>query len=635
MTNEAGGAYNLVSFLGVDDLRTLTPHEVQTVLLDTTLQDGPVLLKASDFNLQHTNTDSTDIALDIKQKIIKLAWHQLCTSVFAEICPGYSSKPHAALDHIEQSYVDADGNMVSTPLFAYYQRMMNGMRPFAGEARFPVSVCNMVIDGLDLRLVPIFRRNYKDYAQPYDLQASSQRSKFPVILSAMQMSEDEVKSITAIARSSVNGQAFHSDALAFPSQAETTLNRYSLGGGGGGGYKSDGSGGYRTNESRKSLGKNDSCFDCKLPHPWMKNKVILCPNKDKPGVREEAAKVYAAWLDNYNKKQEGCVKKRKVNYDTMSNANKECVKEAVLASMGIRPNPNANKSSRDSPRKPIIYVVDVLVLFLSSPSHTIMPAPIMSNFPHIRLQLRSTLDCADCPVLHCVVDTAAALTTGNFHFVAALAKKYPHCIAKIYVPEDYNPIVLSGIVQCGGESVTTELTVGFQFSLPYKTRDGQDTSILIATGPHITVITIVGLPFIQATRMIIDLSNNVTDMRALLTSPFPLEYRCVTVHVPISDEDNTACIHLSTAHQNMIKEIEALERRFAAASHLADVNDDNSPKGVSFGSRAVGEPMSKTGTLTPALRQDLVLGKHGLIHTPMDNYSDPESLRGPNTYDNQ
>ena len=95
-----------------------------------------------------------------------------------------------------------------------------------------------------------------------------------------------------------------------------------------------------------------------------------------------------------------------------------------------------------------------------------------------------------------MVDTAAALTTGNFHFVAALAKRYPHCVAKLYAPKDYNPIVLSGIVQRGGESITTDLTVGFQFHLPYLTRDGQAMSILIAIGPHITVNTIVGLPFI-------------------------------------------------------------------------------------------------------------------------------------------
>jgi hypothetical protein len=141
MTNGAGAVYTLVSFLGVDDLRNLTPPEVKTVLLDACLQDGPVLLKASNFNLQNANanTDSTDIVLDIKQKILKLAWHQLCVSIFTEICPGYSSQPHAALDHIKQSYVDSEGNMVLTPVFAYYQHMMNGMRPFAGEARFPLA----------------------------------------------------------------------------------------------------------------------------------------------------------------------------------------------------------------------------------------------------------------------------------------------------------------------------------------------------------------------------------------------------------------------------------------------------------------------------------------------------------------
>ena len=84
----------------------------------------------------------------------------------------------------------------------------------------------------------------------------------------------------------------------------------------------------------------------------------------------------------------------------------------------------------------------------------------------------------------------------------------------------------------------------------------------------------------------------------------------------------------------MIWLIEALEQHFAATSYVADVYEDNSHKGVSFGSRAVREPMSKTRILTPALHQDSVLGKHGLIYTPMDNYSDPGSLRGHDTNDN-
>jgi hypothetical protein len=243
------------------------------------------------------------------------------------------------------------------------------------------------------------------------------------------------------------------------------------------------------------------------------------------------------------------------------------------------------------------------------------------------LQLGATLDCPNCPILRCVVDTAAALTTGNFHFVAALAKKYPHCVAKLYAPEDYNPIILSGIIQHGGESVMTDLTVGFQFHLPYLMRDGQATSILIATGPHVTVDTIVGLPFIQATCMLINLSNNVADMHVLNASLFPLEYCCAAVHVPIVDEAGAAPTHLSTAHQDLIKEIKALEQQFAASSFVTDVPNNSAIKHVSFGSRAVGQPMlSTTGNPISAIHQDSLLGKHGLFDTPMEYYSDSHSL---------
>jgi hypothetical protein len=165
-----------------------------------------------------------------------------------------------------------------------------------------------------------------------------------------------------------------------------------------------------------------------------------------------------------------------------------------------------------------------------------------------------------------VVDTAAALSTGNFHFVAAVAKQYPHCVAKLFVPKDYNPIVLSGIIQHGGESITTELTVGFQFHLHYLTKDGNTTSILIATGPHVTVNMIIGLPFIQATCAVINLADNVAELCALDAPPFPLKYHLATVHVPIVDEGNEHPVHMTGAYDNLIAEINALERHFTSAN---------------------------------------------------------------------
>jgi hypothetical protein len=134
MMNGSGVAYNLNSYLGPADLQTLTPEVVRTTILTPVLQDGPVLLEVSNFNLQNENTNASGIRMEIDRKILKLAWHQLCASIFNELCPGYSNQPQAVLEHIKQSYIDADGNNVCIPVFAYYQRMMNAMRPFTGKA---------------------------------------------------------------------------------------------------------------------------------------------------------------------------------------------------------------------------------------------------------------------------------------------------------------------------------------------------------------------------------------------------------------------------------------------------------------------------------------------------------------------
>ncbi len=170
-----------------------------------------------------------------------------------------------------------------------------------------------------------------------------------------------------------------------------------------------------------------------------------------------------------------------------------------------------------------------------------------------------------------------------FHFVTAVAKRYPHCIANIFMPEDYNPIVLSGIVQQGGESVTTELMVGVQFHLPYITKDGLPTGIIIATGPHVTVKTIVGLPFIQATQAIIDLSDNVADLCAIDAPPFPIEYHCATVHLPVIKEGADCPVHLTATEAALIQDIKCLEAYFSTINVVMD--KDSVDRHVLFGTR--------------------------------------------------
>jgi hypothetical protein len=144
--------------------------------------------------------------------------------------------------------------------------------------------------------------------------------------------------------------------------------------------------------------------------------------------------------------------------------------------------------------------------------------------PHINLQLGTEIKDECSPSIRCVVDTAAALCTGKYHFFAAIAKRYPQCVAKIYLPEDYSPIILSRIVQNQADAITTDLPVAFQFHLPYFTKDGSATSFLVTTGPHVSVNTVLGLPLITATGMIIDFVDEVVEAKNLDCPPFKIVF---------------------------------------------------------------------------------------------------------------
>jgi hypothetical protein len=348
----------------------------------------------------------------------------------------------------------------------------------------------------------------------------------------------------------------------------------------------------------------------------------VCPNKDKPGVHAAAEKAYKVWLEILRKRN----KKRKdrpLDYNKLSERDKASMRKSDLKSLCVHNATDeastitADSSHPHDPRKNsptkrakmTILIIDVSVLSSASLNKSILLAPIVTNFPHIHLQLGTELDCPKCPVLRCVVDTAATLTMGNFHFVVAVAKRYPHCVAKIFAPEDYNPIVLSGIVQRGGKSVTTELMVGFQFHLPYLMKDGSHTRIVIATGPHMTVNTIVGLPFIQATQAIIDLSDNVANLRTIDAPSFPIKYCRAMVHVPVIEEGADCPVHLTASEQALIQDINHLKAYFSSIDVVAGKDSVNHH--VSFGSC----PGKSFPVLPPA-------SPYGFVNSPMEYYSD-------------
>jgi hypothetical protein len=101
----------------------------------------------------------------------------------------------------------------------------------------------------------------------------------------------------------------------------------------------------------------------------------------------------------------------------------------------------------------------------------------------------------------------------------------------------------------------TKLTVGFQFHLPYLAREGHPTTLSVSTGPDITVNTILGLPFIQQTCMVINASDQVADLCTLNIPPFSIDFRQAMCTVPVVDSaPNNQCT--SVQYANIITEVD-------------------------------------------------------------------------------
>ena len=137
MTNGAGVAYNLTTFHGTADLRTLTEEQVRAEILDFTLQDGPVELQPASFGVTNVRTDSLALCTEIESKILRLAYKTICNTLFIDLCPGYSNQPHAALDHIRQVHSDRGGNPVISSVQSFYQQLMSASRPFQANVIIP------------------------------------------------------------------------------------------------------------------------------------------------------------------------------------------------------------------------------------------------------------------------------------------------------------------------------------------------------------------------------------------------------------------------------------------------------------------------------------------------------------------
>jgi hypothetical protein len=184
MINGINRAYCLTTFLGSDVIRLMSREDFSCNMLGVTLQDGPLNLLCLDFNLTSAKTDSTMIEAAISMKIIHLATPSILDHLFIQLCPGYSKEPHAALDHIRQTYNDATGNTIFSPVFDYYTQILAASRPFINQEVLPVSICQAFMVGLDPRLLAGFHTHFPKYSKLQERTATHQRKILQDMLQA-------------------------------------------------------------------------------------------------------------------------------------------------------------------------------------------------------------------------------------------------------------------------------------------------------------------------------------------------------------------------------------------------------------------------------------------------------------------
>ncbi len=429
MLNGNAQNYRITSWLGASDLRTIPAVKFGQNVLDHTLQDGPINLLCPDFNLTSAKTDSTNIEAEISSKIIRLATPSVLESLFNQLCPGYSKEPHAALDHVRQTYNDANGSKVFSCVYDYYTQILAASRPFIDMETLPVSVCQAFIDGLDQHLSAGFRTHFPTYSIPQDCSAIHQRTVLQEMLQAALRAKSEYNNIRAIASEASgfgSGQTFSAQVNA--SQAEKTISK------------------YRDDTSNKAGSSSKGplcCYGCGGPHPWSLLKqgihVIKCPTASNPGIQENAKRTIERIRSKRKKKQANFTKHINLAKTNFSDFDKEgqdhillqaltlCSQASESASVassitGVTGGTTAVSPSKSAGSKRVVFLYDAIALN-TDVQRPVLPVGIQSIMPHINLQLGTDVKDASSPSIRCVVDTAAALCTGNYHFFAAIAKK--------------------------------------------------------------------------------------------------------------------------------------------------------------------------------------------------------------------
>ncbi len=127
----------------------------------------------------------------------------------------------------------------------------------------------------------------------------------------------------------------------------------------------------------------------------------------------------------------------------------------------------------------------------------------------------------------------------------------------------------------------------------------------------------------------INLADDVADLRALDAPPFPLKYHCARVHVLTAiGEGDKHPVHMTGTYADLISEINAPEHYFMSAHMITTTMAEGGVgvRQVRFGASPIKRDHILPSNLQSALAAEG--GKRGFVDDSMNNYSDPNMVIG-------
>lgn len=140
------------------------------------------------------------------------------------------------------------------------------------------------------------------------------------------------------------------------------------------------------------------------------------------------------------------------------------------------------------------------------------------------------------PAILACIDTGATLTVGYSGYILGICEMYPALVAStiVWAEDKYLPIELCGVNDDGSTKPKSEnyLSAVVTFHMPYVTSNHHPTSVSFAIGKQVAVNVLLGMSFIQTTKMIINMADGVVESKVLQCDPFDIIFKRATRSLP-------------------------------------------------------------------------------------------------------